>query len=185
MAMKRMTALAIATVTALGLGTAVVLAQPFGPGSGYGPGAMMGGGYGPGAMMGGGVGTGAMMGGGFGPGMMGGGYNADTRLDAQKTALGITSDQEKAWNAYAELVKTQADSMLSRHQAMWNSNATSSADRLALHSAFITQRAQEVEALNKAYADLYAVLTPEQRATADQGAWGYGYGKRGRGPAGS
>jgi hypothetical protein len=81
-------------------------------------------------------------------------------------------------------VKTQAGSMLARHQAMWNSNATSSADRLALHSAFMQQRAKEIESLNTAYADLYAKLTPEQRATADQGAWGYGYGKRGRGPGG-
>jgi Spy/CpxP family protein refolding chaperone len=182
MTMKRMTALAIAAVTALGLGTAVVVAQPFGPGSGYGPGAMMGGGYGPG-MMGGGFGPG-MMGGGFGPGMMGGAYDIDARLDAQKTALGITAEQETAWNAYATLAKQQSESMLARHQAMWNSNTASSADRLALHSAFMTQRAQEIQALNTAYADLYAVLTPEQRATADQTAWGYGYGKRGRGPAG-
>jgi Spy/CpxP family protein refolding chaperone len=174
MTMKRTTAFAIAAVTALGLGTAAVVAQPFGPGSGYGPGAMMGGGFGPG-----------MMGGGFGPGMMGGAYDVDARLDAQKTALKINADQEKAWNAYAELAKTQAESMLARHQAMWNSNTTNSADRLALHSAFMTQRAQEIEALNTAYADLYAVLTTEQRSIADQGAWGYGYGKRGRGPAGS
>lgn len=181
--MKRMTALAIAAATAVGLGTAAVVAQPFGPGAGYGPGAMMGGGFGPGAMMGGGFGHG-MMGGGFGPGMMGGAQDIEARLDAQKTALDITADQEKAWNAYAELAKTQAESMLARHQAMWNSNATSSADRLALHSAFMTQRAQEIQALNTAYADLYAALTPEQRAVADQRGWGYGYGKRGRGPAG-
>jgi Spy/CpxP family protein refolding chaperone len=181
MTMKRTTQLAIAALTALGLGTAAVVAQPFGPGPGYGYGpGMMGGGYGPG-MMGGGFGPG-MMGGGFGPGMMGGAYDVDARLDAQKTALGITAEQETAWNAYAELVKTQAGSMLARHQAMWNSTTSSSADRLALHSAFMTQRAQEIEALNKAYADLYAVLTPEQRATADQGGWGYG--KRGRGPGG-
>ncbi len=171
--MKRMTALAIAAATALGLGAVAVVAQPFGPGAGYGPGAMMGGGFGPG-----------MMGGGFGPGMMGGGYDIDARLEAQKTALAITADQEKAWNAYAELAKTQAESMLSRHQAMWSSNTASSADRLALHSSFMTQRAQEIQALNTAYADLYAVLTPEQRALADRGG-GYGYGKRGRGPAGS
>jgi Spy/CpxP family protein refolding chaperone len=183
MTMKRMTALAIAAATALGLGTAVVVAQPFGPGAGYGPGAMMGGGFGPG-MMGGGFGPG-MMGGGYGPGMMAGAYDIGARLDAQKTALNITADQETAWNAYAELVKTQSESMLSRHQAMWNSNATSSADRLALHSAFMQQRAQEVQTLNKAYADLYAVLTPEQRTVVDQGPWGNGYGKRGRGPAGS
>ena len=163
--MKRTTRFAIAAATAIGLGTAAVVAQPFGPGSGYGPGAMMGGG--------------------FGPGMMGGAYDVDARLDAQKTALKINADQEKAWNAYAELAKTQAESMLARHQAMWNSNTTNSADRLALHSAFMTQRAQEIEALNTAYADLYAVLTTEQRSIADQGAWGYGYGKRGRGPAGS
>ncbi len=184
--MKRTHKLAIAATAALGLGTAVALAQPFGPGPGFGPGA----GYGPGAMMGGGYGPGAMMGGGYGPGfgpgaMMGGGWNVEARLAAQKQALGITPEQETAWNAYAELATQQSQSMLARHQAMWNSTASSSADRIALHSAFMTQRAQELEGLSKAYADLYGVLSADQRAIADQGGWaGNGYGKRGRGPRG-
>lgn len=160
--MKRATGIAVAVGLALGIGTAAVIAQPYG---------MMGGG-----MMGGGPGmmAGGMMGGGMGPGMMGGGYNVEDRLAAQKTALQITPEQEQSWNAYADLVKKQSETMRTRHEAMWNAAPGSSAERFELHSGFMKQRAEEHEALSKAYKDLYAVLTPEQRAAADQRPGGYG-----------
>ena len=68
--MKRATKIAVAVGLALGLGTAVVVAQPYGMG-------MMGGG-------------GAMM---MGGGMMGGGWghNVDERLAAQKSGLKIVN----------------------------------------------------------------------------------------------
>lgn len=156
--MKRTTKIAVAVGLALGIGTAVVVAQPYGMGGG----GMMGG-----AMMGGGMG---------GPGMMS--YNVEDRLAAQKSALKITPEQESAWSAYADVAKKQADVMFAQHEAMWKSAPSSSAERYELHSKFMAQRAEQHEALSAAYKSLYSVLTPEQRATADQRG---GYGPRGPG----
>ena len=69
--------------------------------------------------------------------------------------------------------------MLAQHEAMWKSAPSSSADRYELHSKFMAQRAEQHEALSAAYKSLYSVLTPEQRAVADQR--GGGYGPRGPG----
>jgi Spy/CpxP family protein refolding chaperone len=161
--MKRATKIAVAVGLALGLGTAVVVAQPYGMGGGGG---MMGGG--PGMMMGGG-----MMGGGWG-------YNVEDRLAAQKSALKITPEQERAWTAYADVAKKQFESMWAQREAMWKSAPSSSAERYELHSKFMAQRAQEHEKLSAAYKELYSALTPEQRAVADQRGGGYGP----RGPGG-
>ena len=68
-------------------------------------------------MMGGpgaGAGRGPMMGGMGGGGRMGGGgmmnpAAAEYRLDGAKSALKITAEQESAWNAYAGVVKAQAE----------------------------------------------------------------------------
>jgi Spy/CpxP family protein refolding chaperone len=151
--MKRATKIAVA----------VGLAQPYGMGGGGG---MMGGG--PGMMMGGG-----MMGGGWG-------YNVEDRLAAQKSALKITPEQERAWTAYADVAKKQFESMWAQREAMWKSAPSSSAERYELHSKFMAQRAQEHEKLSAAYKELYSALTPEQRAVADQRGGGYGP----RGPGG-
>jgi len=161
--MKRIAGIAVAV--ALALGTAVVVAQPYGMGGGMG-GGMMGGGAGMGGGMGGG-----MMG---GPGMMGGGmmggygYNVEDRLVAQKSALKITPDQERAWTAYADVAKKQFEAARAQHETFWKSAPSSSAERAELQSKFMTQRAQEHEKLSAAYKELYSVLTPEQRAAADQ-----------------
>jgi len=168
--MKRASKIAIAVGLALGLGTAVVVAQPYGT---MGGGGMMAGG-----MMGGGMGGG--MG---GPGMMGGTYSIEDRLAAQKSALKITPEQERAWTAYADVAKKQSDAMLAQHEAMWKSAPSSSAERFELSSKFMQERAQQHEALSAAYKELYTVLTPEQRAAADQRTGGYGPrgpGARGR-----
>jgi Spy/CpxP family protein refolding chaperone len=146
-AMKRMAGIALAVT--LALGTAAVVAQPYG-------------------MMGGGPGMGMMGGGMMGGGMMGGGYNIEDRLSAQKAALKITPDQERAWTAYADVAKKQSEAMWAQREAMWKSAPSSSAERYELHSKFMTQRAKSQETLSAAYKELYSVLTPEQRAAADQ-----------------
>jgi len=184
--MKRIAGIAVAV--ALALGTAAVVAQPYGMGGGFG-GGMMGGGFG-GGMMGGGFGGG--MGGGhmgwggggmmagYGPGMMGGYYNVEDRLAAQKSALKITPDQENAWTAYADVANKQSETARAQQEAFWKSAPASSAERYELHSKFMTQRAKAQETLSAAYKQLYSALTPEQRTIADQGS-GYGYGPRGQG----
>src|SRR3972149_3126451 len=125
--MKRATEIAVAVGLALGIGTAVVVAQPSG---------MMGGGMGGPGMMGGGMGGPGMMGG----GMMGG-VNIEERLAAQQSALKITPEQERAWTAYADVAKKQSDAMRAQHETMWKSAPASSAERYELHSKFMKQRA--------------------------------------------
>jgi Spy/CpxP family protein refolding chaperone len=157
--MKRVTGIALAVGLALGVGTAaVVVAQPHGMTGGGGMG-MMGGGMG---MMSGGMG---MMGGGMG---MMGSANIEDRLAAQKSALKITPEQEPAWGAYADVAKKEFEAMRVQHEAMAGSAPASSAERYELHSKLMQERAAGHESLSKAYKDLYAVLTPEQRVLADQ-----------------
>jgi hypothetical protein len=153
-----------------------------------GPG-MMGGGYGPG-MMGygsgprGGHGPGMMgYGGGYGPGMMGygGGYgpgagaapavNIDERMDARlaflKDQFKITSNQQAAWDSYATQVKKQAADM----QAFFSQDpatAQTPAERIEQRADRAKLRAEQMKAMSVAVKDLYAALTPEQKAVADR-----------------
>jgi len=118
------------------------------------------GGFGPGwgghhGMMGGGPGYGG------GPGMMGGGrgmFQAQN-LDQIKTNLGITPEQEPAWNAYADAVQARTDLMNSHRQAMFSGTVTPD-QRLAFHQEGLAQMQKVVEARQA----LYATLTPEQQA---------------------
>lgn len=204
--MKRITkiALGVGTALTLGLGAAMVSAHPqgygYGPGmgygmgwgghmGGYGPQGMMGYGYGPGMGYGMGGGRGHM--GGYGPqGMMGYGYAnpgaaAGDRLTDLKAELKITDQQESAWKAYAEQVKTQTESMQAWHTAMWNSAQLSAPERLAQRDAMLKQRLAQHEAMTAAFKDLYAALTPEQRAVVDQGFLAMRSGPRGPGGPGA
>jgi len=143
-------------------------------GWGHGPG-MMGyggprGGYGPGMM---GYGPGAAAGApceGFGPGAAtaaGPTERLEQRLSFLKNELKITSDQDAAWNAYAEQAKAQATTMEAFH-AQGPSAAQSPTERMDQHAERMNLRAKQVTAMSAAVKDLYAVLTPEQKAVADQ-----------------
>ena len=191
----------IGVVAAASLATVAAVAYAFPPGAGPGSGGCA---YGAGSEVRGGPG---MMGRG-GPGMMGGhgymgrgGYgpgagagpaaNADARLSFLKGELKITADQETAWDAYATQVKQQAGAMQALHTQAATAGQTAP-DRYAQRAEFAKQRAAHMEAMSAAVKDLYAVLTPEQKALADQhfggprmGPYGgtRGYGQRGYGPS--
>jgi len=178
--MKRATKIIVGAAAALSLGlaAAAVSAQPYGPGGwhmggygpGYGPGPGMMGGYGPGYGRGPGVG-GYGPGYGRGPQAMWGGYPgaAEDQLTGLKSELGITDKQEGAWQAYANSVKKQSEG----HQARWSKmqqarGAGSAPEFLAQQTEIMKERQAELEASAKAMKDLYAALTPEQKAIADQ-----------------
>jgi hypothetical protein len=128
-------------LVALAVATAVGSAFAAGPGWHGGPGPAAG--FGPGsencAMMGGpgaSAGNGPMMGGmGWGGHMGGGGMMnpaaAEARLESVKGALKITAEQESAWNAYAGVVKAQAETRAKFREQM---AATDRAARAELHS---------------------------------------------------
>ena len=162
---------AIAVAIAAGLATAfVAVAHPGfgGYGPGYGPGMMGGGpGYGPGMMGRGGPG---MMGG--GPGMMmGWGHGRmfasnDTdiakfqqqQLGELKSQLGITAEQQPAWDAFAAKAAEQAKTM----QALRNDTST------ATMPERLQQRQKAMGTMSESFTKLYEALTPKQRELFDR-----------------
>jgi hypothetical protein len=190
--MKRVTKIAIGVGTALtlGLATAMVSAQPYGngpgwgmgPGPGYGPGAGMARGMGP--MGGGPMGMGPM---GYGPMRQGIGPQAftnpgafaESRLAGLKAELKITAAQEPAWNAFANQAKQQAEAMQALMTSVQGSAQATAPERMELNNQIMKKRQEQMEKGTSAFKDLYAVLSPEQKALADQG---FGPGMmRGRG----
>jgi hypothetical protein len=135
--------------------------------------------------MGGGHGRG-MMGhrggprGGFGPGAAATGQTerADARLAYLKDELKVTAEQQSAWDAYATQVKAQAATMAAFH-AQGPSTAQSAAERIEQHAARMKLRAEQAQATSNAVKELYAVLTPEQQAIANQHFGGPRFGQAG------
>jgi Spy/CpxP family protein refolding chaperone len=169
-------AVAMVALAAAGLS----LAHP--PGSmGYGPGAGMGYGMGPG--MGGGMGWGMGPGGGWMAGADAG-APVSGRLATLKSELKITSEQEKAWNALADQSQQQFAAMQSlreqmRNQMLSGQSGPASPEMTATREAMFKLRQAGAEAHAAKLKELYAVLTPEQKALADQrfaGGYGPGYG---------
>jgi hypothetical protein len=190
----RKTIARVVVVTALAAATGLTYAFPPGQGPGAGgcafgggPG-MMGWGGGPGMMGYGPRGGPGMMGsggmgprGGWGPGRGAGpAAHAEAHLAFLKTELKITGDQEAAWQAYATQMKQQAESMQARF-AQAGSAAQSAPDRMQQRAEFARQRVAAMESMSTAMKNLYAVLTPEQQAIADQHFGGQrmarGYGR--------
>lgn len=182
---------------ALAVGAALSLGLASGMGYGMGPGFGMGYGMGPGAgmmgggMMGGGMGPGAGMGHGMrGYGMGFGAYPgaAEDRLAGLKSELGITAKQEGAWQAFVKSVKQRDESREAWFAKMREARAAGSLpERLAQQDEVFKQHQAERQATTAALKELYAALTPEQKALADQrfGGFGPGYGAGyGRGPGG-
>jgi hypothetical protein len=186
MRMHREIAIALALVLALGVSGAAMtddaqLAQADapakrgqGPGYGMGPG-MMGPGYGYGygygmgpGMMGSGYGMGpGMMGRGGGPGQREG--YVEGRIAFLKTELKITPDQAKLWDAYADALRASAKTMAGMHAAMTTiMTATALPERLDAVESVMTERLDAFKQTKAAALPLYAALSAEQKAAADE-----------------
>ncbi len=188
--MKRVHTIIVGTAGTLALVAATALAAApearFGPGGvsggagcGYAPMGMMHGG-GPGAY--GGMWGGAMRGDGVG-------FRSSQDLGDLKSQIAITAQQEPAWSAFAAKASEQASLMQSTREQHWQGAGadTTPQARMAQHIGLMAQQLAGMQAMNGAMTDLYAVLTPEQRSTADR-LFGHtgpgGYGPGGYGPGG-
>lgn len=157
-----------------------------GPGAGYGPGA------GRGAMSHGMMGQGSGVG--AGRGAMGHGMwsnpaaAVEGHLAALKVELKITPEQDTAWQAFTTKARQQADTMIARRAQMFSQTSAtipSAPERLAQRTEFAKQGLASMESMTVAVKDLYGVLTPEQKTTANQllahgpmGGFGGGHGFR-------
>lgn len=143
--------LGIATLTALAIVmTTGVFAKPgFGP-CGAGQRGMMGG-------------PGGMQGMGSGPGWMSKEdqiANTKQRLSDLKNNLGITAEQEAAWNAYEQAVEGKIELMQTHRQAMINNGPVTPEQRQAFHQEGFNQMTK----IRDARRGLLQVLTPEQQS---------------------
>ena len=138
-----------------------------------------------GGMMGPGHGYGMM--GNYGPGMMGGcpmmGAAADGKISTfaagriafLKAELGITDAQKSVWDAYAETIKGNLQSM----QGMWQTmkvvvEAKTPADRLDAQILAMESRVAALKEVKPALEKLYTVLSDEQKKKADEVLTGMG-----------
>ncbi|WP_448045896.1 Spy/CpxP family protein refolding chaperone [Bradyrhizobium liaoningense] len=138
-----------------------------------------------GGMMGPGQGYGMM--GNYGRGMMGGCPMMDATADGKtstfaagriaflKAELGITDAQKTVWDAYAETIKGNLQSM----QGMWQTmktvaEAKTPADRLGAQIAAMESRVAALKEVKPALEKLYAALSDEQKKKADEVLTGMG-----------
>ena len=186
-------ALAVGAALSLGLAAAELTAHPssgwggygmHGYGTGYG---MHG--YGPGAGMGYGMyGDGP----GFGMGYRAAPGVAEDRLAGLKAELRITAQQEPAWQAFVKSEKQREESRAAWFAKMREARAADSLpEALAQRDEAFKERQAESQARTAALKELYAALSPEQKAVADQRLGGFtpgygaGYGRGyGGGPGG-
>ena len=135
------------------------------PGPGMMGGGMMGGGMmGPGMMMGC-----PMM------GMMGSGKShAEGHIAFLKAELQITSQQEKAWTAFANSLrgihKRMSDMRAEMGPGMMNDHdkPKSAPDAMQMHIKMMAAHLENMKTLQAATAKLYDALSADQKATADE-----------------
>jgi hypothetical protein len=135
---------------------------------------MMGGQGAMGPMMGHGA-MGPMMGhGAMGP-MMGNGAMgsmmgsiAEGQIAFLKAELGITKDQESAFEPIAAAIRSNGARMQEMHNAMSMRGQGTAEQRIDASLRMMEGRAEALKALKAALPPLYAVLTEQQKRKADQ-----------------
>ncbi|NWG31644.1 MAG: Spy/CpxP family protein refolding chaperone [Rhodocyclaceae bacterium] len=104
---------------------------------------------------------------------------ARAHLDYLKYHLKITPEQEALWNAYAEKVQAEAGKGLAEIRALADDTKLSAPERLAKRESLMEERLAAMKAVHESFNRLYAALTPEQKAIADQQV-----ARMGKGPMG-
>jgi hypothetical protein len=161
--MKRMNKILLATLAATGVAVAVTAtAGPRYGGCQQGDGPMMqGDGYGPGGGK-----QGRMEQGRHDP------ARHQQRMEQMRERLGITAEQEPAWQAFTTQMDAQRERMQAHHtqmRAQWDADeAVSMPERIQRRSEFMTERLAAMQEMSAALETLYAQLTPEQQELMDQ-----------------
>ena len=113
-----------------------------------------------------------MMGQGMGMGMMSAMMAAphvEGRIAFLKTELKITDAQQKLWNAVADEMRADAQTMMAMQPAMMTTGtAASLPDRLATREKLLSARLDALRKYQKTVDALYVALSDGQKKTADE-----------------
>ncbi len=92
---------------------------------------------------------------------------AENRLAHLKVDLKISAQQEGAWQAFTVKAKKQAEEMQAVRSKLPQAAATAP-ERMAQRSEMMRAGLAGMESMTAAFKDLYAALSPEQKAIADR-----------------
>ena len=97
------------------------------------------------------------------------------RIAFLKTELAITEAQGKVWDAYAEALKKNMQSMLDMRKTMMEArSAKSPVERLSAHVSAMESRLKALQDVKPALVALYDSLSEEQKKKADDVLTGMG-----------
>ena len=100
-------------------------------------------------------------------------YQMGGRLAYLRAELQIVPAQELLWNAYANAVQTNSQSMVARCNTMMGGNAWNTLSlpvRLARHEQFMAVQTDALRAIDNSLKPLYA-LSDSQKTMADRLIW--------------
>lgn len=90
------------------------------------------------------------------------------RLAFLKTELKITPDQSDTWNRYADAYRAAATSMHAMHDSMMGMMQGDLPSRMAARQKMMAAHLDALNAVAVPLNALYAVLTPDQKKSADE-----------------
>jgi hypothetical protein len=95
--------------------------------------------------------------------------HVEGRIAFLKTELKITDAQQQQWSAFADTLRENAKAMTTMHGQMMSNGMTTSAPQLAeRHVQMMSLCLEGMKATAAAETALYAVLSDEQKKTADE-----------------
>ena len=100
-------------------------------------------------------------------GMMGMAQHVEGRIAFLRTELKITDGQLPQWNAFAEALRANARRMTEMHGMMGQGASPSAPERLERMEKMMAGMLEAVRSTKAALTPLYAVLSDEQKKTAD------------------
>ncbi|MDX9994644.1 MAG: Spy/CpxP family protein refolding chaperone [Rhodocyclaceae bacterium] len=129
---------------------------------------------------------------GMGPGGMTGGQmgrhvamkfdpaqRAERHLAMLKYQINVTDAQEPLWKAYEEKMKAEAGKGMQAFRTQPVDEKLSAPERMAKMQSQMEERLVAMKGVHESFNRLYAALTPEQKAKADQFAADMGPGRKG------
>jgi hypothetical protein len=99
--------------------------------------------------------------------MMGMAQHVEGRIAFLRTELKITDDQLVQWNAFADALRANARRMTELHGMMGQDASPSAPERLDHMEKMMAGMLEAARSTKAALAPLYAVLSDEQKKTAD------------------
>jgi hypothetical protein len=99
--------------------------------------------------------------------MMGMAQHVEGRIAFLRTELKITDDQSAQWNAFADALRANARRMTEMHGMMGQGASPSAPERLDHMEKMMAGMLEAARSTKAALTPLYAVLSDEQKKTAD------------------